>query len=83
MFTYKANIYRTNDSPSENDFWRLLRTYSGGSLSNPIRDDELLGEAHFTTLESKRPLTQKGLQAEFPLITIQDLKKLRETEPVF
>ena len=41
MFTYKANIYRTNDSPSENDFWRLLRTYSGGSLSNPIRDDKL------------------------------------------
>jgi len=73
MFKYRIEVYRT----SENDFWRLHRTYSGASLSNPLEDAPILGKAFRVEIESKNPFTLRGLQAEFPNL---DITKLSEVE---
>ena len=81
MIEYIAEVYKRTESPSENDFWRLLRNYSGGGLSNPLLDDKLLGKSHTISIDSKTPLTLKGLQAEFPNIEITSLEE-KSSNPI-
>ena len=33
MYKYDIEVYRTEDLPSENNFWRLLREYSGAGFA--------------------------------------------------
>jgi hypothetical protein len=75
MQEYIAGVYRTEDLPSQGDFWRLHRNYCGCGFSDSQLNEELLGEYFDVFIKSDRILTLDDLQKEFPSISIVGLKQ--------
>jgi hypothetical protein len=69
-----AEVFTTNDIPSTDDYWGLIRRYGGSGLSDTSRDDALLGSFFRVRLFSERPLNLESLQADFPDISITQLE---------